>query len=261
MKNAMRRALLATTATMAIVGANGTAHADQALTLTPDKGINVVGDSTTSAPGFSSGSWQAAGNGTKSEFYINMASLFGPTENNVTIGDIKSISYWTNKAGDGGAPDWTLDIYTNKTGTGDTGSFYHTRLNAEPYFTQTTVASNTWHQWSTDGPNALTFYDQPRDGNYGTYNDPTLAGIQASSRNYSAETIKYLSLQTGSNIANSFVGLVDGLTVTLNDNAVATINFEAAVATPEPSTIALACTALPVGLILAWRRRKAKLAA
>ena len=170
---------IALCASLACAAITRPASAD--LTLDPDgAGVtNVNGNTGTSAPGFGSGSFPAPGVGGKSEVYISMNSLFG---HDVTIGNIASISFWTNKPGDAGDPDWTLLLYTAKTGTDDTGSFYHSRLNSEPYFTQTPSASdpsNTWHQWSTDGPNPLLFYDQPRSGNFGTYSDPTLAQLQS----------------------------------------------------------------------------------
>jgi len=209
---------------------------------------NVVG-SPNAAPGFPNSSWQAdttvastADN--KSELYIPVAALFsGP----VTVGDLASISYFTNKPGDAGSPDWTFLIYTAKQ-AGDS-SFYHSRLNSEPYLTGTSDAddpANAWHQWSTDGSDPMRFYDANRDGGvYGTYTDPTLAQLTAgpvtwngsgengTSHDYSGEDISYFSLQTGSAWADGFTGLLDGLQIKLTDGQVGTVNFESA--TPLPS--------------------------
>lgn len=202
------------TLTVVVLGLMGgvAGRADADLTIYADPAYTVVGDSSTSAPGFGTGSWQAAATGStpdnKSEFYITPSALFG---HDVLVGDIASISYWTNKPGNSGSVDWSLTIYTDLTGTNDTGSFYHSRLTSEPYFTQTSAASdpsNTWHKWSTNDPtNPMLFYDQARSGAYGTYLDPTLAGIQSGGgtwsnngapiNNYSPETVKYFSLQTG----------------------------------------------------------------
>ena len=158
---------------------------------------NVSGNAGTSAPGFGSGAWQSPANGTKSESYIPTNLLFGTRT--VTVADIASVSYWTNKSGTTESVDWTFYMYTNAS-----------RLNAEPYFTQTPTASvtaNTWHQWSSnDAANPLKFYDAARSGTFGTYTDPTLTALQEGSvtwgngvsHDYSGETINFFSLQTGS---------------------------------------------------------------
>jgi hypothetical protein len=207
---------------------------------------NVTGNSS-SAPGFGNSSWQADTTAAstvdnKSELYIPVAAIFSGS---VTISDIASISYWTNKPGDAGSPDWSLNLYTNPSTTlaDNEASWYQSRLTAEPYLTNTSDASdpsNTWHQWSTnDASNPLRFYDSGRDGGVqGTYTDPTLSNLASgsvtwngatengSSYDYSAETIKYFSLQTGTGWADGFDGLVDGLTITLNNGDVANVNLE-----------------------------------
>jgi hypothetical protein len=110
------------------------------------------------APGFGSGAWQADGTG-QVEYYVTPAALFGYA---IQVSDIASMSYWTNKSTDGSAVDWTAYIYTAMQASGNEGSFYHSRLNSEPYFTQSNATANTWHQWSTnDGVNlTMAFYDR-----------------------------------------------------------------------------------------------------
>jgi len=227
---------------------------------------NTAGNTTTSAPGYGTSSWQAndTTTGGKSEFYVAATVLF-PADT-VTIDDIASISYWTNKPGTSGAPDWGLNIYTAPEGSGNEASWYHTRLNSEPYFTNTSSAndvSNTWHQWSTgNATNPMLFYDVGRDGGlYGTYADPTLAELQAGSINwpsgqsgvnYGLDVVNLFSLQTGSAWADGFTGLVDGLTITLTNGDQANVNLEA---TPEPSTWLLLLTGL-AGVAFFVRRRQ-----
>src|SRR4051812_29301328 len=240
--------LLATgIAAVALCAAQAALATTTTLTLLPSAASNVNGDASTSAPGFASGSWAAPGLG-KSELYVAASSLFSSP---VHVRDIASISYWTNKAGGAGDPDWTLLLYTARLNDGnDTGSFYRSRLNSEPYFTQSAaIPANTWHQWSTgSAADSLTFYDQPRGGNFGSYNDPLLSDLRSGPVtwsnstvwNYSEETISLFSLQTGSAWANGFLGLVDGLTITLTNGDIGRVNLEAAAtAIPEPASVAL----------------------
>lgn len=148
----------------------------------------------------------------------------------VTVGDIASVSYWTNKPGDSSTPDWSLYIYTVKQ-TGDT-HFYHSRLTAEPYLTSTPSIddpANAWAEWSTGGgaTNTLQFYDLNRNGNVNyALDNPTLAQIQngggsytwagtGMTNNYNPEVVEYFSLQTAMSWGYGFNGLVDGLTINL----------------------------------------------
>jgi len=233
----------------------------------PAAGSNVVG-SNDAAPGFPSGSWQSSAPGSKSEVYIAASSLFSQP---VTIGDIASISYWTNVPGatgqdTGGQPNWTFYIYTPKTGSGDTGSFYHTRLNSEPYFSNASALANTWHQWTSGGANAMKFYDVARDGGlFGTYTDPTLAQIQSgpvtwptsgTSVDYRSEAVNLFSFQTGSGWGSSFNGLLDGFVVTLNNGDVGIVNFEAAAPLPSPVWGGLALLVM-AGAVKKYRQVKA----
>ncbi|XHS79521.1 PEP-CTERM sorting domain-containing protein [Burkholderiaceae bacterium UC74_6] len=246
----------------ALIGLGLAASASADVTLDPTSAAVANGALGSGAPlGF--GATSLAGNGSaKGEFYISAASLFGSA---VKLSDIASISYWTNKDGAAGAPDWTLLLYTAKQ-QGD-ASWYHSRLNAEPYFVNSASdPAGAWHQWSTGGDEALKFYDQPRSGTYGTYTDPTWAELTAgavswdgsgqsgASVDYSGEFINLFSLQTGSAWANGFDGMVDGLTITLVNGQSASVNFEGN-AVPEPGSIALVGVAL-AGLGFA-RRRKA----
>ena len=226
---------------------------------------SVTGIQGLSAPGFESGSWayNQGGADPKAEVYIDPASLFNGT---VTVGDIASISYFTNKPNTPGNVDWSFYIYTDKTGTGDTGSFYHSRLISEPYLSPNgaSYTPNAWTQWDSNTTTGLRVYDTARDGGVqGTQNDPFLGNAfngsityptNGATVNYTGETVEYFSLQTGSSWSAGFPGLVDGLTITLKDGDVGIVNFEAV---PEPSTwVSSGLMVVALGAF-AFRRHKA----
>jgi hypothetical protein len=202
---------------------------------------NTAGDLTTFAPGFGVSSARAVPNpalppGYKQEAYIPALTLF--PSGAPTINDIASVSYWTNKTTTAADVDWVFYFYTAPTGLGDMGGFYHSRLNSEPYLTNTPLADdlpNQWHQWSTGGANPMRFYDANRNGGiFGTFTDPTLATLQAgpfnwgpNTNDYRPEVISLFSFQIGSCCGATFSGALDGVTIILKDGRTAKINFEA----------------------------------
>jgi hypothetical protein len=208
---------------------------------------SVIGNSTASAPGFGSSSWQATG--VKSNFYVTPEDLFG---HSVTVDQVASMSYWTDQFS-GFESNWGLYLYTAPTASDNSASWYKSRLVATP------VASGPgWVDWTTA---TLDFSDPSR--NNGTYTtNITWADITGgpvtwtssnTSRDYGNETVEYFSLQTNSG-ATSFTGLLDGLGITLTDGESSSVNFEATSATPEPATFLLIGCALAG--IAVHRRRK-----
>ncbi len=193
---------------------------------------NVTGTLATSAPGFGPSAWQAGGS-TKAEFSVPAAVLFGHP---VKVGDLASVSWWTNKGV--GIADWYNLIYTAlQNDNQNTGTWYRSRLNSEPYLSGGTYTPGIWTLWSTsDAVHPLRYFDALRNGGvYGTYADPLLSAITAgavtwangAAWDYSGEQILSFSMQTGSGWASGFTGMLDGLTVTLKSGETATVNFEA----------------------------------
>ncbi len=204
---------------------------------------SVIGNPTESAPGFGDGSWQASG--VKSNFYITPQDLFG---HDVLVKDVASMSYWTNQFNSAGNSNWNLYIYTANSGVGDASGWYRSRL-----FAVADTGAPGWDQWTTAG---LGFVDTVRGGGSATSNllwSSITAGsvtlMNGSTWDYSNEKIEYFSLQTDSG-AKTFTGLLDGLTVNLQDGETAGVNFEA----PEPGTWSL----IAIGLVLAGLVRRGR---
>jgi len=194
------------------------------------------------------GSWKAtpgvdtnSDGSDKFEFYAYWSSGWTHNLGTFTIDDIDSISYYTNKPGAEGDPDFYLTIYTEPDTTDDYG-WYGYRLNAEPYFSSSLNApANQWNEWNTDtGTNQLTFCDHWKSGTAGFYGEPTLQTIQAGVINwqtdygygvnqdidYGTETVKGISFSTGSGWSGTFDGYIDAVTIVLKDGTTLTVDFE-----------------------------------
>lgn len=233
---------------------------------TPDLGDTagtVVGNAA-AAPGFGSGSWQATQHNPnsvapadqKSNYYVTPQELFG-ADAVVTIGDVLSMSYWTDQLNSTGNSNWALYIYTAPTSSDNSTSWYKSRLVATP----AAGDADQWDQWTTG---SLDFSDPSRDGqNYTTsitWADITggpvtwANGLPGNSRDYTSETVEYFSLQTDSG-ATTFSGLVDGLQIDLKNGMTGSVDFEAAPdTTPEPATLGLTAFVIFGGIGLLRRR-------
>jgi hypothetical protein len=224
-----------------------------------DTAGTVVGN-TAAAPGFGSGSWQATQHNPnsvkpedqKSNYYVTPQELFGSGVV-VTIGDVLSMSYWTNQFNSAGNSNWGLYIYTAPSSGDNSTSWYKSRLVATPGKGD----ADQWDQWTTA---SLNFSDPSRNGQAYTtsitWADITghpvtwANGLPGNSRDYSSETVEYFSLQTDSG-ATAFRGLVDGLQINLKNGMTGSVDFEAA---PEPATLGL--TALVVVAGIGFLRRR-----
>jgi hypothetical protein len=198
---------------------------------------SVIGNTTESASGFGDGSWQATG--VKSNFYITPQDLFG---HDVLVKDVASMSYWTNQFNSPGNSNWSLYLYTANSGLGDAAGWFRSRLFAAPG-----AGAPGWEQWTTA---TLGFVDTVRGGGSGTSNllwssvtAGTVTLMNGAQWDYSSERVEYFSLQTDSG-AKTFTGLLDGLTVNLQNGETAGVNFEA----PEPGTWSV--IAIGFGLIV-----------
>lgn len=188
------------------------------------------------------GSWKTAvdtngdGNDDKFELYLTPDYLF-QNAGDVTVDDLTHVSYHTKKETEtsGSVPyNVYLQIYTEQDGTDD-GSWYGSRITAEPYFAQDLDApGGEWIKWSTsDGDNQLTFFDDAYVG-YGFYGgQPTLQELQAGSIDwnsrksgapstdidYGQETIRFITLQTGSGYPESFTAFLDTVEIGISTSA------------------------------------------
>ena len=188
------------------------------------------------------GSWKtgvdSTGDGTDDKFalYLTPDYLF-QNAGDVTVDDLTHVSYYTKKETEtsGSEPyNVYLQIYTEPDGEDD-GSWYGYRITGEPYFAQDLDApGGEWVKWSTsDGDNQLTFFDDSYVG-YGFYGgQPTLQELQAGSIDWSSrksgapstdidygqETIKYITLQTGSGYPESFAAFLDTVEIGISTGA------------------------------------------
>jgi hypothetical protein len=162
-------------------------------------------------------------------------SVLFPTEAaTLTVNDIASISYWTNRpTGTAANQDWAAYIYTRPKTGGDSSWFGYRFVNN--YGSHT--ATGNWVEYSTDS--GMTF--RKNSGTTTGYMD--LSTLQST---YGNELVEMISVQTMTNYAN-FDGYMDGLVITLTDGSIGRVNF-----VPEPATIAV----LGLGVLCLIRKRK-----
>jgi hypothetical protein len=203
----------------------------------PDEQLPRVSSGNAPA-GFGVDSWQGPATG-KSNWHARylsngdyLSALFPTEAADLTIADLASISYFTNRAiGTATGRDWWIQIYTRMDGVNDPSWYGYKFTNNYGAHTSTGV----WTQYSTDS--GMTFGGQ------------TLSQLAAT---YGNEKIEMISIQTNSSW-NGFDGCVDGLTITLTSGSVGKVNFEAV---PEPGTLSLLGMGV-FGLIgYLWRRQR-----
>lgn len=204
-------------------------------------GVPAAGAPGEFPDGWGQGSWQADGS-SFTKFIVNPELLLPEA---ITIGEISSISYWTNKDAPASAQDWYFQMYT-KPYDGSPGSgWYGNRINAEPYFSVNPNApAGQWNQWQTgEGDNQLRFYDSS-DGSFGSYTDLVWDEFKSE---FADQEILYIALGVGSGWAEGFNGLMDGLRIEFANGDIANFNFEAN-PVPVPAAVWLLGSGL-VGLL------------
>lgn len=195
--------------------------------------------------GFGVDSWQGPATG-KSNWHAryladgdNLSALFPSDAATLTIGDLASISYFTNRpVGTASGRDWWITIYTRPydgeyavKGPDDVSAWHHGKF-ANNYGAHT--ATGNWVEYST--ASGMTF------------GGLTLDALKAS---YGTQLIESITVQTNSSW-NGFDGYLDGLTISLTNGNVGRVNFEAV---PEPGALALLSIGAFSMLVYGWRRR------
>jgi hypothetical protein len=200
----------------------------------------TVGGIATSTEHFTgSGAWKNDQSKSKMELYLPLTAL-----GTFTIDDIASLQFSTKKA----LPipstpelDFFMAIYTNPY-AGGFGSWYGQRLNSEPmYYNGYNAPYNQWSTYKTDaGANQMTFFDS-NHSIPGFYGAPTLNDIQnglinfsgtapywaaGSGIDYGSQTVKTISVSTGSAWNASMVSYLDDIEITLKNGNKLIIDLE-----------------------------------
>jgi uncharacterized protein YfaP (DUF2135 family) len=168
---------------------------------------------------------------------IGMRTLFG---RNIAIGELATVSYYTNKPAAQTAMDWRLAVYTTAgdlasdpgelvQGPGDGAKWYRSRLQAQPHQAANLNApADQWNQWSTSaGTNQLIFYEAT-----GVRNNSNMAWADilagSTSWNYSSEEIMMIDIGVGTKSTSSFMtgeSRLDGVRIELTTGEIADIDL------------------------------------
>ncbi len=169
-------------------------------------------------PGFGPDSWQGPLVGKTNWFarYLNgfdfLSDLFPAEAATLTIADLAAIRYFTERPmGTPAGRDWSVQIYTRPTGSGDAASSYHMRFIND---FDTHAETGAWTQYSTNS--GMTFNEETSPGG-----EMTLLDLIASN---GSQEIEMISVETDS-AWNGFDGYIDGLEITLTNGKTGRVNF------------------------------------
>ncbi|OHB49842.1 MAG: hypothetical protein A2Y10_09460 [Planctomycetes bacterium GWF2_41_51] len=208
--------------------------------LVPDASPPEIGEGIAPA-GFGPDSWQNTNvSGSKVNWHARylgdgdfLSVLFPEKASTMTINDIASISYQTNRAtGTAANQDWAAYIYTRVKEGGDASWYGYRFINN--YGEHTNIGD--WVEYSTDA--GMTF----RKNSGTTTGYMSFENLKST---YGNELVEMISVQTMTNYAD-FNGYMDGLVITLTNGDIGRVNF-----VPEPTTIAI----LSLGGLLLRRKK------
>jgi hypothetical protein len=199
-----------------------------------------------------SGAWgTTSGTGGSHGFYFaGDYSSISPLKR-YTVDQIAEISYWLYEDSSLEGNDIYLLIYTRREGDGDDGSgFYDSRLVALPSGANGAGSANftpgEWNKFSTRGSASNTMVFDDSGHKSGTNTNavggpvlPTLSDLRSgpidwssydsslsSTRDYTDQEVKALSLQTNSGSGQSLEAFIDDITVELTTGEELTIDLE-----------------------------------
>lgn len=162
-------------------------------------------------------------------FRIGLRDLF---KHPVTIGDVASISYYTNKPALQTAIDWRLSIYTTPEGSGNVSSWYRNRIQSHPAGALNLNApADQWNLWSTDsGENELQFSSNRTGFSAEDMLWSELASAPvtrgAYTWDYSGEEVMMIDVLLGANSGGGTgSSQLDGISVRLTDGECALIDL------------------------------------
>lgn len=196
--------------------------------------------------------------------------LLFPLDNNVTMGDIVSISWDTKRPSGTSAtePDWFLDVFTRPDGEND-AAWYGRNFDfiAGSGDDNSSFQAGEWNTWVVNGASGsaagipVKFFDNDNPGFPPQYIDLSAPDNSLSgSDDILSEEIWFLALGTATNY-DGFDGLIDNFRFSYRDNndeiQSVVVDFEAEAASqsvPEPTTGLVGSALAALGLV-AYRRR------
>lgn len=214
---------------------------------TTDYYLNVEGNPVLTGTGGSpAGDYAFVSNITAgfTQFYLHLNRLFQrDVGDEIKIGELESITYWTQAGDPANGLDWAIRLYTIPA-AGQTSGWFNKRFNG-----MNPNASDTgWHEWSADTANwfkSYTYY------NGKTQTDSTINySLSQITENYGNDEILYFSLYAGSDKnTKAIYNQIDNITIKLTNGDEVHVKL-----VPEPTGFVF-CAAGGFAYALFRRRR------